>query len=173
MEGLKGILAKPWFWILVAGVGLYALLGRRKKPAAAQQGGTETDLVRAGGGIAARQEEEKSAVDKAMEALQLREISGQEQVLRYQQQRSEAEQSLYDRIFNRLATGKGPRIPKHVKCPSGNIRLDPTTLQVYCREKQHQGFFQGIQFRDVLGAYQAYGTTRGPRTSRPRRMLET
>lgn len=167
---MRELLKRPAVWIGLAAVVLFVVLSRRKRATAAGPGGEEQPAAAlAAGGLAAQQTEQGSAIDRALEALQLKQIGGEQQLEAYQQQRAAAGQALYGQLYKALSGGGG-RIPAGVKCPSGKPRIDPSTGEIYCRERTGRGFFQGITFRDilgasrdVLGASRTYGTTRGPR----------
>ena len=151
MEGLKGLIKKPWFWIAIAGVALVAIVMSRKRGATA--GGAVSDQNQAyriaGQGMASSAADQGNLVDQFMQSMQMKSLSQQSQLSDVQFQQSLAEQSLYSKLYGTLS-GKGGKIPGGVKCPAGKARIDPSTGQIYCREKQGGGFFSGINFKDLL-----------------------
>lgn len=180
MEGVKGLLKKPWFWIVVAAVIGLAVLTRGRRAAPAGIPHEEPEMLRAGGdGLVGGLEQGQSALERLLERLEIGRATREEELdIEQQKTALAAERIEGSRIrfageyADYLRRGGAKRASKaererfnRVKCPTGNARIDPTTGEVHCREKQGRGFFQGLSAGDILGAAQSYYAGR-PRAGR-------
>jgi hypothetical protein len=183
MDKVQALLKSKVFWILAAVVVAYAVLSGRKRGAA---GGAipheEPDMIRTGAGaLQGVQSEQVSAYDKLLETLQLKELSRSEELSaarhKTELMSEEIESSRLDFIagfadYLRRGGSKGKTTKEErkkygrVKCPKGNPRIDAETGEVFCREKQHKGFFQGLSANDLLDAAKLYyGPSAGKRST--------
>jgi hypothetical protein len=175
VEGLKGLIKKPWFWLVIGGIALLAFVMRKKGAAANAAVGQPDQAYRiAGQGMASSAADQASVLDQFLTGMQLKQAQQQSSLSDFQYQQTQAENSLYSKLFNAYSLGgkEGQKARQALKgsgvqCPSGKMRIDPNTMTLYCRESQGGGFFSGINARDLINAASTVftatrGTTRVP-----------
>lgn len=176
MEGLKGIIKKPWFWLVIGGVALIAVVMRKKgtsSAVAAEDPNNQAYRI-AGQGMAQSAADQGSALDQFLVGMQLKDAQQQSSLSDFQYQQQAAQNSLYDKLFKGLSAPKGS--PERqgiaglgIKCPQGqgNPYINPQTLQVECRSSGKGGFFSGVNANGLIDLGTAIfggrtGTTRIP-----------
>jgi hypothetical protein len=155
---------EPRVALLVGGaVAVVAFLAWRARSASPAAPEAPPELPGAGDALGAVGASAQDTFAQQMQALELSSAQREQQFAAGQMERQaslETETSNLQLGLLRFAQGKG-RLPRGVQCPSGKIRFDPSTGQFICRERQHRGFFSGVNLGDLLGRVNFPGFTIG------------